>query len=229
VPAKPGLSTGCARVLRWVMHGTPPPPSLVADDAQGRDPGGFRQSGDGIPGNVPGIPDFHLPARTLSSRCSITTWGPDYRSTARRPASDEIPPPIEHVIKMKVAARRSEWQRARRRATVLRDAPLGTYLGWNHHGERFPCRPKCATTSAAWCLRQDQGATAGRGWNPPCRSRNANKQLARWLRRAVTAAANNASTRVICWRRTGTPLIAQAAASDVCNKAGMAEVQSGAP
>jgi len=84
----------------------------------------------GFPSGVPGIPDSISCRRTSFSLCSITT-GVRVRSQRRvgqpdqRPAADQARIAIEGC---------REWMwtgTVGRVPTTQRDAPLGTYLGWN--------------------------------------------------------------------------------------------------
>jgi hypothetical protein len=58
-------------------------------------------------------------------------WGPDFDESDATGVPTNIPPPIRSVIKMKVPKVDADGNELGGVPTVLRDAPLGTYLGWN--------------------------------------------------------------------------------------------------
>jgi hypothetical protein len=58
-------------------------------------------------------------------------WGPDYDHSEASGVPTNAPPPIRHVIKMLVPRVDADGNELGGVPTVLRDAPLGTYLGWN--------------------------------------------------------------------------------------------------
>jgi len=123
----------------WVMIGTPPPasrwPTLIGQNLV--DPTkaamGFPSipnasymslSGIGVPDSV-FLPDnFIFPILDYD-------WGPDYDHSDASGVPTNAPPPIKHVIPMKVPRVDADGNEIGGVPTVLRDAPLGTYLGWN--------------------------------------------------------------------------------------------------
>jgi len=58
-------------------------------------------------------------------------WGRDYDHSEANGVPTNAPPPIRHVIKMLVPRVDADGNELGGVPTVLRDAPLGTYLGWN--------------------------------------------------------------------------------------------------
>src|SRR6185503_14155961 len=58
-------------------------------------------------------------------------WGPDYDHSEASGVPTNAPPPIRHVIRMLVPRVDADGNELGGVPTVLRDAPLGTYLGWN--------------------------------------------------------------------------------------------------
>jgi hypothetical protein len=114
----------------WVMNGTPPPPSVWPT----------IKSGDLVDATkeAMGFPD--IPAITAVSREIPSNfiapvldygWGPyfDYNDTSGFPTKQ--PPPIKRVIRMLAPRVDADGNELGGVPVVLRDAPLGTYLGWN--------------------------------------------------------------------------------------------------
>jgi len=84
-----------------------------------------------FPKGIPGIPEtvFH-PANFVNPVLDYD-WGPFFDATDATGVPTDVPPRIEHVIKMKVPRVDGDGNELGGVPTVLRDAPLGTYLGWN--------------------------------------------------------------------------------------------------
>jgi hypothetical protein len=133
--ANPVPETQLVNVLRlamrnWLMNGTPPPPTRYPTLASGNlvDP---TMSAMGFPHGVPGVPDaFFTPERFVFPIFDYD-WGPLFNETDATGVPTNLPPPILHVIKMKVPKVDADGNELGGVPTTLRDAPLGTYLGWN--------------------------------------------------------------------------------------------------
>lgn len=153
LPANPVTHEHTVNALRihfrnWVMHGTLPPDSLYPTlrgpkgernlvDAN-KDAMGFptipvaaAQTIVGVPGQgwrltVPegGPTGFINPVLDYD-------WGPDFNPTDATGVPTNIPPPIKQVIRMLVPRVDADGNELGGVPVVLRDAPLGTYLGWN--------------------------------------------------------------------------------------------------
>jgi hypothetical protein len=145
----------------WVMNGTPPPPSQWptlkpldqngrGDDRDDHDEGDHRGKGRdggrgkfqpllveptmkamGFPKGIPGIPDSIFLPENFIFPVFDYDWGPDYDHSEANGVPTNAPPPIRHVIKMLVPRVDADGNELGGLPTVLRDAPLGTYLGWN--------------------------------------------------------------------------------------------------
>jgi hypothetical protein len=85
----------------------------------------------GFPSNVPGIPDSIFLPENFIFPVFDYDWGPLYDHSEANGVPTNAPPPIEHVIKMLVPRVDRDGNELGGVPTVLRDAPLGTYLGWN--------------------------------------------------------------------------------------------------
>ena len=85
----------------------------------------------GFPSGVPGIPDSIFAPENFIFPVFDYDWGPDYDHSEANGVPTNAPPPIRHVIKMLVPRVDRDGNELGGVPTVLRDAPLGTYLGWN--------------------------------------------------------------------------------------------------
>ena len=85
----------------------------------------------GFPSGVPGIPDSIFLPENFIFPVFDYDWGPDYDHSEANGVPTNAPPPIRHVIKMMVPRVDADGNELGGVPTVLRDAPLGTYLGWN--------------------------------------------------------------------------------------------------
>ncbi len=131
----PVSETELTNVLRlamrnWITTGAAPPPSRFPTLAGGTlvDP---TQAAMGFPSGVPGVPaSIFLPANFVNPVFDYN-WGPNFNEFDATGVPTNLPPPILSVIKMKVPKVDADGNELGGVPTVLRDAPLGTYLGWN--------------------------------------------------------------------------------------------------
>jgi hypothetical protein len=85
----------------------------------------------GFPKGVPGIPDSIFKPENFIFPVFDYDWGPEYDESEANGVPTNAPPPIRHVIKMLVPKVDADGNELGGVPTVLRDAPLATYLGWN--------------------------------------------------------------------------------------------------
>jgi hypothetical protein len=118
---------------QWVMHDTPPPPSRYPTLADGTlvDP---TTAAMGFPG-IPGVPSG-APTGLINPLLDYD-WGPDFNYVDGSGAPSRMPPGIKRAIRMKVPRVDPDGNELGGVPVVLRDAPLGTYLGWNVVAEGF--------------------------------------------------------------------------------------------
>jgi hypothetical protein len=156
VPATAMVSRMRVALREWVLEGIAPPPSQWptlrpldevvdkdnADDGglpgHGRERKGWRpllveptKEAMGFPSGVPGIPDSIFRAENFIFPVFDYDWGPHYDHSEANGVPTNAPPPIRHVIKMLVPRVDADGNELGGIPTVLNDAPLGTYLGWN--------------------------------------------------------------------------------------------------
>src|SRR5207253_2550584 len=111
----------------WVMKDIAPPASKYPTLA-----GGFlvdpAKAAMGFP-TIPGLP-ADAPTGLINAGLDYD-WGPEFNYVDGSGVRSKIPPAIKHVLKMKVPRTDADGNELGGVPVVLRDAPLGTYLGWN--------------------------------------------------------------------------------------------------
>jgi Alpha/beta hydrolase domain len=133
LPANPMPHAQTVNALRvhfrdWVMKGTPPPPSRYPTLAQ-QTLAEAQKAAIGFP-TLPGLrptlpePDFIMPVHDYD-------WGPQYNAQDGSGIASNAPPRIKQVLKMFAPKVDADGNELGGVPVVLRDAPLGTYLGWN--------------------------------------------------------------------------------------------------
>jgi hypothetical protein len=85
----------------------------------------------GFPDGIPGIPDSIFLPENFVFPILDYDWGPEFDHSDATGNPTNIPPPIRSVIKALVPRVDADGNELGGVPTVLRDAPLGTYLGWN--------------------------------------------------------------------------------------------------
>jgi Alpha/beta hydrolase domain len=114
----------------WVMSDTPPPPSRYPTLAAHTlvTP---TKNAMGFPSGVPGVADSIFDPHNFVNPVLAYDWGRQFDPNDGTGVPTNIPPPIKRVIAMKVPKVDADGNELGGVPTVLRDAPLGTYLGWN--------------------------------------------------------------------------------------------------
>jgi len=230
--ANPVPATGLVNRMRaalrdWVMKGTPPPPSrwpLMHGPKNERNLVDATKVAMGFPSGIPGIPDsFFLPENFVFPILDYD-WGPEYDHSDASGVPTNAPPPILHVIKMMVPRVDADGNELGGVPTVQRDAPLGTYLGWNitagssdasYDGRPFHAGQLCNYVGGMvpFAIRR-----ADKAPGDPRLSLEERYGTHAGYVAAVTAAANNAFNQGYLLAADRDALIAQAKDSDVlCN------------
>ena len=133
LPANPMPHAETVNALRqhfrlWVTAGTAPPPSRYPTLAAGT-LAAASKAGIGFP-TLPGLratvpePDFIMPVHDLD-------WGPGFNARDGSGVPSLAPPRIKQVLAMWAPKVDADGNEQGGVPVVLRDAPLGTYLGWN--------------------------------------------------------------------------------------------------
>jgi Alpha/beta hydrolase domain len=118
----------------WVMSGVEPPASrwpLMSGAKAQRTLVEANKAAMGFPSNVPGIPDSIFLPQNFAFPILDYDWGPEYDHFNASGTPTNLPPSIGAVVKIMVPAVDADGNELGGVPTVLRDAPLGTYLGWN--------------------------------------------------------------------------------------------------
>ena len=117
----------------WVMKDTPTPASVYPTLAEHYlvDP---TKEAMGFP-TIPGVPAT-APTGLINPLLDYD-WGPDFNYLDGSGVPSKVPPTIKHAIKMKVPRVDADGNELGGVPVVLREAPLGTYLGWNITAARF--------------------------------------------------------------------------------------------
>ena len=130
----------------WVTKGIDPPPSVwpqLKGKKSERTLVEPTMDAMGFPHGIPGIPDSIFSPDNFVNPVLDYDWGPEFDEFNATGIPTNIPPPIKHVIKMLVPAVDSDGNELGGVPTVLRDAPLGTYLGWNITASGFHAGQVC--------------------------------------------------------------------------------------
>ncbi len=146
VPANSLVNRMRVALREWVMNDTPPPASrwpLMHGAKNERNLVEPTKSAMGFPSGVPGIPDsIFLPDNFVNPVLDYD-WGPDFDEFNATGDPTNLPPPIRSAIKMLVPKVDADGNELGGVPTVLRDAPLGTYLGWNITASGFHAAQTC--------------------------------------------------------------------------------------
>jgi alpha/beta hydrolase family protein len=225
----------------WVMHGVEPPPSVYPtlgagerDDERGarRERDGDRRHGFlveptkaamGFPSGIPGLPATVPEAASIGGKAERPfinpvldyDWGPGFNPSDGSGVPTNVPPPIKQVIPMVVPRVDADGNELGGVPVVLRDAPLGTYVGWNITAAGFHKDQICNYVGGMIPFartRAERLATSDPRLSLEERYGNHAGYVA-----AVQAAAANAVARRFLLQKDADDLVAQAAASDVLN------------
>ena len=134
VPATAMVNRLRVALREWVLNGTEPPASkwpLMSGAKHERTLVEANKAAMGFPNGVPGIPDSIFQPENFAFPILDYDWGPDYDHFNASGVPTNVPPPIGAVVKVMVPKVDSDGNELGGIPTVLRDAPLGTYLGWN--------------------------------------------------------------------------------------------------
>src|SRR6266480_4192357 len=151
MPVSPVPSTELVNRMRvalreWVVNGTEPPPSVwpqMLGPKKERTLVEPTMAAMGFPHGIPGIPDSIFAPENFVNPVLDYDWGPEFDEFNATGNPTNIPPPIKSVIKMLVPKVDSDGNELGGVPTVLRDAPLGTYLGWNITSAGFHAGQTC--------------------------------------------------------------------------------------
>lgn len=215
-PANPVPHTQTVNALRfhfrnWVMKDMAPPPSqwpLLKDhnlvDAT-KEAMGFQ--------TIPGVPPA-MPTGLINPLLDYD-WGPKFDYTDASGIKTKVPPAIKHVLKMKVPRVDADGNELGGVPVVLRDAPLGTYLGWNITAAGFHAGKLCNYAGGMIPFAKTKAERTAN--NDPRLSLEERYKTHEGYVDAVKAAAANAVAKGFLLQADADALVAQAAAGNVLN------------
>lgn len=215
--ANPMPSTQMINVIRlalraWIMTGASPPPSRYPTLIGGTLVDPNRQA-MGFPAGVPGVPESIFAPENFIFPVFDYDWGPQFNRADGSGVPTNLPPAINKVIAMKVPRVDADGNELGGVPTVLRDAPLGTYLGWNITAAGFHAGQVCNYVGGyiPFALNAAERASTG---DPRLSLVERYADHAGYVA-AVTQAANNAFAQGYLLASDRDALIAAAQASDV--------------
>ena len=195
----------------WVMKDTPPPPSRWPTISEGYLVDATKKA-IGFP-SIPGIP---LPAPTgLMNPLLDYDWGPDFNYMDGSGVPSNIPPAVKHVISGKAPRVDADGNELGGVPVVLRDAPLGTYLGWNITAAGFHQGKICNYAGGMLPFAKTKAERVANG-DTRLSLEERYKTHAGYVE-AVKAAAAHAVAQGFLVQSDADALVKQAAASDVLN------------
>ena len=134
VPATALVNRMRLALREWVLNGTEPPPSrwpLMSGAKNERTLVEATKEAMGFPSGIPGIPESIFLRENFAFPILDYDWGPEFDEFNATGNPTNVPPPILAVVKTMVPKVDQDGNELGGVPTVLRDAPLGTYLGWN--------------------------------------------------------------------------------------------------
>ena len=215
LPGNPNPESDTMRALlvamvEWVMRGTPPPPSQyprLADGTLVR----ATKAAMGFP-TIPGLvftDNFENPLQDYD-------FGPDFRYNDLSGVISKEPPPIKQVISLLVPRVNADGNEIAGVPSVLHQAPLGTYLGWNITASGFFKGQICAFTGGYVPFSKTKAERLGSGDpRPSLEERYGNQE---GYISAVRAAAEKAVRDRFLLRDDADRLIQQAIATNTLGR-----------
>jgi hypothetical protein len=220
--ANPVPATGLVNRMRvalrdWVTVGTPPPLSRYPTLA-GKNLADPTMAAMGFPSGIPGIPDSIFLPENFVNPVFDYDFGPEFDHSNATGNPTNAPPLIKQVIKMKVPRVDADGNEIGGVPTVLRDAPLGTYLGWNITAAGFHVGQQCDYVGGMVPFAKTKAQRLSNG-DPRLSLEERYGTHAGYVA-AVTVAADNAVKQGYLLMADRDALVAQAGGSNVCNQPG---------
>ena len=124
----------------WIMKDTPPPPSVWPRISDGTLVDATKEA-MGFP-TIPGVP-ANAPTGLINPLIDYD-FGPGFNRIDGSGVPSIVPPVIKRALPMKVAKVDADGNELGGVPVVLRDAPLGTYMGWNITASGFHAGQLCS-------------------------------------------------------------------------------------
>ncbi len=215
LPANPNPEADTMRALtdamvEWLAKGTPPPASAypkLADGTLVR----ATKAATGFP-SIPGLTfkdNFENPIVDYD-------WGPDFKYSEVSGIISKEPPTIKKVIPLLVPKVNADGNEVAGVPSVLHQAPLGTYLGWNIMAGGFFKGQMCEFTGGYVQFAKTKAERQASGDPRPSLEERYGNQAAYVA--AVQSAAEKAVRERYLLREDADRLIQQAAASNILPK-----------
>jgi hypothetical protein len=212
LPANPNPESDTMRALTadlidWVTKGTEPPPSRYPQLSRG-ELGVATKAGIGFPA-IPGVaaPDG------LVNTVFDFDFGPDFNYNDESGLITKQPPAVRQVIPTLVPKVNADGNDLAGVPSVLLQAPLGTYLGWNVTAAGFDKGRICTLNGAFVPFARTKAERTASGDPRPSLEERYGSHRA--FVEAVKAAADRAVSDRYLLRADADRLIEEASASDV--------------
>ena len=193
----------------WVVNDMPPPPSRYPTIADGVlvDP---TRAAMGFP-SIPGVPG-DAPTGMVNPMLHYD-WGSTFNHLDGSGVPSNVPPVVRQVIPMKVPRVDADGNELGGVPTVLRAAPLGTYLGWNVVADGFHKGKLCNYAGGMIPFAETRAQRMASG--DPRLSLEERYETHAGYVEAVKVAAAKAVAEKFLLQEDADALVAEAAASDV--------------
>jgi len=217
-PANPVPHTQTVTALRfhvrnWVMNGTLPPASRYPTmNAKEKYLVVATKEAMGFPA-IPGVPTW-APTGLINAVLDYD-FGPEFNYSDASGVQTVMPPNVKQVIPALVPRVDADGNELGGVPVVLRDAPLGTYLGWNITAAGFHKDKICNYAGGMIPFAKTQAERVANG-DPRLSLEERYGDHAGYVA-AVTAAAANAVAQGFLLQADADALVSQAAASNVLN------------
>jgi hypothetical protein len=193
----------------WIMKDTPPPPSVWPRLSDGTLVDATKEA-MGFP-TIPGVP-AGAPTGLINPLLDYD-FGPGFNRVDGSGVPSVMPPLIKHTVAMKAAKVDADGNELGGVPVVLRDAPLGTYMGWNITASGFFAGQLCSFAAGMIPFARTRAERLASG-DPRLSLEERYKDHAGYVD-AVRAAAANAVKRGFLLAADAASLVAAAEASNV--------------
>ena len=144
VPATQLVNRLRVALREWVLNGTEPPASVWP---RMRGPNAERtlveSTALNFPRGIPGVDYNVFKPENFAFPILDYDWGPEFDHFNATGVPTNVPPPIGAVVKIMVPKVDQDGNELGGVPTILRDAPLGTYVGWNITSSGFHVGQVC--------------------------------------------------------------------------------------
>ncbi|HEY6827896.1 MAG TPA: alpha/beta hydrolase domain-containing protein, partial [Gemmatimonadaceae bacterium] len=197
----------------WIMKDTPPPPSMWPRLSDGTLVDATKEA-MGFP-TIPGMPST-APTGLINPLLDYD-FGPGFNRVDGSGVPSIMPPSVKRALPMKVAKVDADGNELGGVPVVLRDAPLGTYMGWNITASGFHAGQLCSYAAGMIPFSTTRAERLAKG-DPRLSLEERYKDHAGYVQ-AVRTAADNAVRRGFLLPADAAALVAAAEGSSVLRNA----------